>query len=103
MARTTGSKCKTGAWTEAEKRAVWNKAREVPGQDKAKKRKDACGAVIEWDQHGVTNKEGTGWEVDHIVACANDGTDDLSNLQPLQWENNRSKADGTSNKYCVRT
>jgi hypothetical protein len=27
-------------------------------------------------------------------------SDSWSNLQPLQWENNRSKGDSTSGNYC---
>jgi 5-methylcytosine-specific restriction endonuclease McrA len=43
------------------------------------------------DQHG---KEGNhGWEIDHINPTANGGSDDLSNLQPLWWKNNRRKSD----------
>ena len=36
------------AFTEQEKRAAWNKAREVDGYDKNMFRKDACGAWIAW-------------------------------------------------------
>jgi len=41
-----------------------------------------------------------GWEIDHKKPVANGGTDDLDNLQPLQWENNRHKGDNWPNWDC---
>jgi len=34
-----------------------------------------------------------GWEIDHIIPVSRGGTDDLSNLQPLHWKNNRRKGE----------
>ena len=34
-----------------------------------------------------------GWEIDHIRPKSMMGSDFISNLQPLQWQNNRSKGD----------
>jgi hypothetical protein len=73
--------------------AVWNKGQVVPGADPAFFRKDVCGALISWGAYGDTTPSGNGWEIDHILAVANGGTDDLTNLQPLQWQNNRGKGD----------
>jgi 5-methylcytosine-specific restriction endonuclease McrA len=42
-------------------------------------------------KHGQTVEYG--WEVDHIIPVSRGGGDELPNLQPLQWENNRQKAD----------
>ncbi len=42
-----------------------------------------------------------GWEIDHIKPVALGGSDDLSNLQPLQWENNRTKGDEYPHKTCA--
>lgn len=71
--------------------AVWALAAIVPGSDPAKRRKDVYGAWIERDQYGVCVEGGTGWEIDHVRAVLNGGSDNLNNLQPLQWQNNRAK------------
>lgn len=89
-------------FSEEVKRQVWNKADIIPGENKDKKRKDLCGATIEWDKYGDTKEGGTGWEIDHIKPVSKGGTTDINNLQPLQWQNNRRKGDDypTSN-FCV--
>ena len=74
--------------------AVWQKGEWVRGSGVNEIRKDVCGAPMKRGYHGVTASK-MGWEIDHIVPVAKDGTDDLSNLQPLQWQNNRHKADNT--------
>lgn len=72
---------------------VWEKATAVPGYSPNEWRKDQCGAWIGWQYYGNRNSQ-YGWEVDHITCVANGGTDALSNLRPLQWENNASRQDG---------
>jgi hypothetical protein len=72
---------------------VWSKAQYVsPDADAKGFRKDACGAWILWSAYGDRDNL-YGWEVDHIVPVAARGSDDLSNLQPLHWENNMAKGD----------
>lgn len=73
--------------------AVWLKGVIVPGVNPKLKRLDVCGAWIERYNYGVTAVNGTGWEVDHNIPVTSGGADHLDNLQPLQWQNNRSKAD----------
>jgi 5-methylcytosine-specific restriction endonuclease McrA len=72
---------------------IWNKATIVPGVNPNLQRKDVCGAWIERSCYGETTSEGKGWEIDHIIPVSRGGTDDLSNLQALQWQNNRRKGD----------
>ena len=84
-------------WSHEEKSAVWFKGQSVEGQDDNRFLKDACGAWIGWMFYGNRNSQ-YGWEIDHINP---NGGDDLSNLQPLQWENNCSKCDGK--QACVVT
>jgi hypothetical protein len=73
---------------------VWNKARVAAGFDPNARRLDACGAFIDRAKYGdAASKTGTGWEIDHILPVSRGGSDELANLQPLQWSNNREKGD----------
>jgi hypothetical protein len=78
--------------------AVWNKARIIPGFS-SDFRVDACGALIYRASYGQLGDYG--WEIDHILPVSKNGPDDLCNLQPLHWENNRAKGDNTQ-LVCVR-
>lgn len=69
---------------------VWQKGQTVPGYDSNTWRKDDCNAWIRRSDYGDRNSI-FGWEIDHISPG---GTDNLSNLRPLQWQNNISKSDG---------
>lgn len=79
-------------FSDATKLAVWNKGSEVPNYDKSVWRYDTCGNPIKWSEYGNTQSK-NGWEIDHTKPVALNGSDDLFNLQPLQWETNRSKGD----------
>jgi hypothetical protein len=72
--------------------AVWNKGRPISGIDPDDWRRDLCGVPIQRSKYGdISSKHG--WQVDHIKPPGKGGTDDLANLQPLQWGLNRYKGD----------
>jgi len=78
--------------SEELKQAVWQKGRIIPDFDSGIWRWDIYGSVMQYAQHGNTDSS-LGWEIDHIYPQSLGGSDNLYNLQPLQWENNRKKGD----------
>jgi hypothetical protein len=78
---------------EGTKSAVWKKGKIAGSNDAGKWRKDECGAWIGFDAYGNRNSQ-YGWEIDHIVSQDHGGSDAISNLRPLQWQNNASKGSG---------
>lgn len=94
------SRDRTGrSFTDATIEAVWQKGTIVPGTDGRQLRKDRCGAWIARHEYGMTTN--VGWEVDHDMSVSKGGTDELRNLRPLHWENNRSKGDDWPRWSCA--
>lgn len=77
---------------EHTKLRVWNKGARIEGKDSTIWRKDSCGNVIKYDDHGNTFSL-HGWEIDHIKPRAKGGPTTWDNLQPLYWRLNRIKSD----------
>lgn len=106
--------------TDDLKKQIWSKALPVEGYPQDKVRKDACGALIVYDDY---DKEESlfGWNIDFIVPCSilrDKGVDevlikDIRNMRPLNIANILSKGDsypyysaarmaeGTTNKDVV--
>lgn len=81
------------SFSESTVRQVWAKGLVVSGYDPNLWRKDSCGAWMGRHQYGNRISK-YGWEIDHIVPVSRGGRDVLSNLRPLQWQNNAARQDG---------
>ena len=79
---------------------VWEKGRVVSNNDPDVWRKDQCEAWIGREFYGKRDSQ-YGWEIDHIKPESEGGGDEISNLRPLQWENNAAKQADRLN--CVVT
>lgn len=69
---------------------VWNKGKTIPDFSSAVWRWDDFGRVMLRSAHGNRDHQ-YGWEIDHIVPVASNGSDALSNLRPLHWESNLAR------------
>ena len=92
LTRLSGSKRDGGGWSEQEKLSVWLKGSTILGYSPSEFRTDKYNGVMQYSKHGNRNDK-MGWEIDHIIPVARDGSDNYNNLQPLTWEHNLAKGD----------
>lgn len=79
-------------FTDEKIQQVWEKGTVVSDNDPNVYRKDACKAWIRRNHYGNRDSQ-YGWEIDHIQLESEGGGDELSNLRPLQWQNNAARQD----------
>ncbi len=91
MARQTNTDVNGKPFDQETLAAVWRKADLVEMMHPDLYRYDIRASLMRFSEYGRESEQG--WEVDHIKPVALGGTDDLDNLQPLHWENNRRKGD----------
>lgn len=77
--------------------SVWLKATPIPGWPDNEWRRDRNGSVIRWSDYGKLTRYG--WEIDHLTPKSRFGSDDISNLSPMRWKENREKSDKTQSEY----
>lgn len=73
---------------------LWGKCSVIKGLNANEWRTDNYDNIIRWSEYGNRGC-GSGWEIDHIKPVSKGGSNDLRNLQALQWRENLIKG----NKY----
>ena len=78
-------------YSDADLEKIWQKGKEICGADPNLWRNDEFDLPMCRDEYGNRNSE-FGWEVDHILPVSMGGSDELTNLRPLNWYSNASRS-----------
>jgi hypothetical protein len=92
MARNRSTSSQGQSFSQDTINAVWNKGKIIPNFDPKLWRRDICGSNMKFTEYGKISSQ-NGWEIDHIKPVSKGGTDELTNFQPLNWDNNRRKGE----------
>ncbi len=92
MERESNTDSSGNSWSEEIIKAAWEKGQVIPSLSPDAWRRDICDKAMKFSDYGDRYPI-YGWEIDHIIPVAHEGSDDISNLQPLHWENNAAKGD----------
>jgi hypothetical protein len=84
--------------TEELVQKVWEKGVIDPRTDSRHWRKDQCGAWISRSDYGC-QRSSYGWEINYIRPQSEKDSEKISNLRPMQWNNDLGKHHGSS--VCV--
>ena len=79
--------------------AVWLKGNPIYGLPANEWRLDCNGNTIRWSEYGKTTRYG--WEIDHSIPKSRFGSNNISNLFPMRWKENREKFDKTQSEYEI--
>lgn len=70
---------------------VWNNAKPIGGKDPSLYRQDIYGNEMYKRSYGLQSEKG--WTIDHKKPQAKGGSDNLRNLQAMNWRANIQKSD----------
>ena len=78
-------------WDDTTKKMVWSKGIVIENYPTEEWRLDYTGMIMQYSKFGAGSDYS--WEIDHMKPVCVDGTDDITNLQPLNHQRNIQKGD----------